>query len=196
MMKNTPDNLIGLLCTLYSACLNLTIVPEAWRKAWVIPIPKQAGAKELRLLRPLKLLEVTRKAVLGILKERIKEEVEALCLLSSIQNGFRTGRNTATAAMQLALAYEHAAHLGRDLHVLGLDIRKAYNTVVKTIGIEAALRRFGIPMKAVEFLMEGERRSMNTVRSHWDGVLEEEGKSFPFEAELGFTQGAAESPLL
>ena len=50
-------------------------------------------------------------------------------------------------------------------------------------------------MKAVEFLKEGERRSANTVRSHWDGVLEE-GISFPFEAELGFTQGAPESPLL
>ena len=110
------------------------------------------------------------------------------------QHGFLTGKSTATAAMTLLNAAEEACRYKQDLHVLCLDIRKAYDTVVRTIGVEGAMRRLGIPLEIVELMMECERNSLNDVRTHWDPLMDAE--AFLFEAQRGFVQGAAVSPLL
>jgi hypothetical protein len=71
------------------ACLKVT--PSAWRKELVSPIPKQAGADRVDLLRPIKLLEVTTKAVCGIVKDQVRAAVEGVKILDYRQHGGRSG---------------------------------------------------------------------------------------------------------
>ena len=194
LMRAAPEVVQEYYVELYSACLRLKVVPSQWKRSIVVPIPKKPGATSLNDLRPLKLLEVTRKAVLGIVKARIKDVLEREGVLHPAQHGFRSGRSTATAAMALLNAVEEARFLRRDLHVLCLDIRKAYDTVVRAVGVEGALRRLGVPMEVAELLMEVERGNENEVRTAWDPLLEVEDYLFP--AERGFVQGSAISPLL
>ena len=75
-----------------------------------------------------------------------------------------------------------------------VDIRKAYDSVVRVLGKGGALRRMGVPLKVVEWLIEGGRRTRNEVKTLWSILVGEEVGTF--EAMEGFVQGAAESPLL
>jgi hypothetical protein len=194
MVKGAPESLQEWMCRLYSTCFQLKTFPDQWRESTVVPIPKKPGATALGELRPLKLLEVTRKAAMGIMKGRLKKVMEGHTILHPGQHGFRSDRHTATAAMTLLNAAENARFLKTDLHVLCLDIRKAYDTVIRAIGTEGALRRLGVPLEVAEIFMEVERRSRNDVRTTWDPLLELE--QFMFPAERGFVQGSAVSPLL
>ncbi len=71
LLKAAPREVHEMLLRPYNACLRLKVTPSAWRKELVSPIPKQAGVDRVDLLRPIKLLEVTRKAVGGIVKDRV-----------------------------------------------------------------------------------------------------------------------------
>ena len=50
----------------------------------------------------------------------------------------------------------------------------------------------GVPMAVVEFFMEGERDSVNMVRTVLDGLLGDEKETF--EAMMGFTHRGRPSP--
>ena len=194
MVKECGEKLFDFLRRLYSTFLKLGLVPDQWRCALVVAIEKVPGVSRLNMLRPLKLLEVCMKAVMSIVKDRLKKVLEKAGLLHGAQMGFRAERSCALAAMKIVTAAEDAWHYRKDLHWVTLDIRKAYDCVVRTLGKGAALRRMGVPMKVVEYLMELDRGNSNVVKTFWDEYLE--GTVEAFEAQRGFAQGAAESPLL
>ena len=75
------------------------------------------------------------------MKDRVKKPVERLGLLHSWQMAFRSLRCCALPAMGVVAAAEDAMRYRKDLHVVLLDIRKAYDSVIRTIGKAAALRR-------------------------------------------------------
>ena len=165
MLKAAPKHVHEVLVALYNVCLKLKAFPLQWKERTVVPIPKKPGAVGLGDLRPLKLLEITRKAVMGIIKDRVKRVMEERGVLHSSQHGFRARRHTATAAMTLLTMVEDARLFTRDLHVLCVDIRKAYDTVIRAVGTEGALRRLGVPLEVAELLMEAERANRNDVRT-------------------------------
>ena len=45
------------------------------------------------------------------------------------------------------LAYEQ----GTDMHILALDIRRAYDSMCRVVGKEMCMRRMGIPERAIDF---------------------------------------------
>ena len=99
-------------------------------------------------LRPLKLLEVAQKGVVSIVKGRMRDKLEELGLLHGAQNAFRAERYTGMSTMVALLNAAEAANSYRqDLHVVLLDIRKAYVSVVRTLGKASALRRMGVPAR-------------------------------------------------
>jgi hypothetical protein len=76
-----------------------------------------------------------------------------------------------------------------------VDIRKAYDTVNRTVGLHLAMRRIGILEDVCEWFMEIGRRNRNLVKCLWE-PLGLNGGGVEFEAKRGFAQGATESPLL
>ena len=194
MVKGGGAVVHALLRRLYSACLASGTVPDQWRHAIIVAIEKVAGVTRVDKLRPLKLLEVTMKAVVSIVKDRVKRVVEELGLLHPWQMAFRALRYCALPAMGIVAAAEDAMRYKKDLHVVLLDIRKAYDSVIRTVGKGAALRRLGVPLRVVEFLMELDRRNKNTVRTFWSAFTADSVAAF--EALRGFPQGSADAPLL
>ncbi|MFZ9959842.1 MAG: RNA-directed DNA polymerase, partial [Candidatus Limnocylindrus sp.] len=177
--------------------MRLLVQPRGWSEEIVVPIPKAAGVLELGAMRPLKLLEVTKKAVMGILKARMRTEMEAAGVLSSRQCGFRQGYSCHIAALRLVALLEGARRDKSECHVVALDIAKAYDTVERGWGLGVALERLGVSGEVVEWLWAGSRDNVNWVRTGWEELLRERGHEVPtFHARTGFTQGAAESPLL
>jgi hypothetical protein len=197
LLKAAPREIHLALLRLYNACLALKVVPETWRKELISPIPKQPGADRVDLLRPIKLLEVTRKAVCGIIKDRVRAAVEGAKVLDQRQHGGRSGGfSTFSAVASVTRAFEDAIARRLDLHLLSVDIRKAYDTVNRTVGLHLAMRRVGIPEEICEWFMEVGRRNRNLVKCLWEPLGSSEEQRHEFEAKRGFAQGATESPLL
>ena len=92
----------------YSAYMRLGVVPDQWREAILVAIEKAAGVLRVDKLRPLKLLEVTMKGVVSILKNRIRRVVESLQLLHRQQMAFRATRYAALSTMGIVGAAEDA----------------------------------------------------------------------------------------
>ena len=154
MLEAAPREIHLTLLRLYNACLALKVVPETWRKELVSPIPKLPGADRVDLLRPIKLLEVTRKAVCGIIKDRVRAAVEGAKVLDQRQHGGRSGGlSTFSAVASVTRAFEDAIARRLDLHLLSVDIRKAYDTVTRTVGLHIAMRRLGIPEGLYEWFL-------------------------------------------
>jgi hypothetical protein len=163
------------------------VVPETWRKELVSPIPKQPGANQVDLLRPIKLLEVTRKAVCGIIKDRVRAAVEGAKVLDQRQHGGRSvGFSTFSAVASVTRAFEDAIARRLDLHLLSVDIRKAYDTVTRTVGLHIAMRRLGIPEELCEWFLEVGRRNQNLVKYLWEPLGGSEEGRYEFEAKRGF----------
>ena len=195
MVKGCGPAMRQVMLRLYNACLALNVIPDQWRAAILVAIEKVAGDKRVDKLRPLKLLEVAQKGVVSIVKGRMRDKLEEMGLLHGAQNAFRAERYTGLSTMALLNAAEAANSYRQDLHVVLLDIsRKAYDSVVRTLGKAAALRRMGIPAKVVDFVMELDRENTTAVRTFWDVFLE--GSVEEFEAQRGLAQGSADAPLL
>ncbi len=112
------------------------------------------------------------------------------------QHGGRSGGfSTYSAVASVARAFEDAIARPLDLHLISVDIRKAYDTVTRTVGLHLAMRRLGIPEEICEWFLEIGRRNSNLVKSLWE-PLGSDGGGVEFEAKRGFAQGATESPLL
>ena len=121
------------------------------------------------LLRPIKLLEVTRKAVCGIIKDRVRDAVEGAKILDYRQHGGRSGGfSTYSAVTSVARVFEDAITRRLDLHLMSVDIRKAYDTVNRTVGLHLAMRRIGIPEDICEWFLEIGRRNSNLVKYLWE----------------------------
>ena len=195
--KEAHDEYHLLARRLYSACMGLRIQPAGWKSEIIIPIPKRTGALALSQLRPLKLLEVTKKAVLAIVKRRMAEEMEAAGVLDDVQCGFRPGFSCHTAAARMQTLFESARRHNRELHVVLLDIEKAYDSVDRSWGKGVALSRLGVDDATIEWLTESDRNTHATVRTGWEPYLREKGRRIPnCYPRCGFTQGGPESPFL
>ncbi len=109
LWKKAPDWIQEMARRLYSACMRLKIMPDQWRVEIICPVSK-SGSPVCRTddLRPIKLLEVSKKCVMKIIKERLCEVLEDSGILDEAQHGFRPGRGTQSAAVQVMAMYERA----------------------------------------------------------------------------------------
>ena len=86
-----------LMCALWKD----KMVPGWWRHRWLIPLPNKPENPTLDELRPIVLLEVTRKCWTGLIIAAIMEQVERQRVLSEAQHGFRRKRSTHTVNLQI-----------------------------------------------------------------------------------------------
>jgi hypothetical protein len=134
---------------------------------------------------------------MSIIKERIRVDLEKRNLFDPAQHGFRGGRSTYSAALQLLGLYEQARAKRLGLHGVFLDIKRAYDTVERGAGKGLALARMGVGHDTIQFFLAADRGNRNFVRTGWEDLRRKEGHSPRFfTAWRGFPQGAAESPLL
>ncbi len=130
-----------------------------------MPTPKKLGALRLADLRPLKLLEVARKLVFGIIKDRLQKHINGLRILNSRQFGFRSFRGTPHAGLAATAAFEDSLRRQMEIHAVFLDIGKAYDSVCRILGKDVATRRLGLPEEVIELFSEIDRGNQNRVRT-------------------------------
>ena len=108
--------------------------------------------------------------------------------ISDRQYGFQPGKSTIQPLFCLRMLQEKHRDFGKELHVLFVDLEKAYDRVPSEL-IWYSLRRKGVPEAYI-----------NIIRDMCAGcktsVMTSAGKTKGIEIEVGLHQGSALSPLL
>ena len=142
------------------------------------------------------MLDTISKAYWGMIFKRITPEWERLGFFNDEQFGSRRGTSVttplaiATALSELAYA-DHVPFLA-----VSQDISKAYDSVPIRLGVEVALRRFGLPEEFIEHYLNshrGNRAVSATAYGASDSILGDADGTFSFTR--GVPQGATESPF-
>jgi hypothetical protein len=154
MMKLIREpEIIEFIKELTNECINNIIMPTAEKLVKIINLPKvKDWAGSCPDLRPISLIETIKKIISKILAKRLTLIIDNNDLLKGLNFGFRTGQSTAEALYILRNLIDLSHLQSRNLLMSSLDIKKAYDTVPFE-GIEASLKRLGMPQRLIRFIM-------------------------------------------
>jgi len=177
------------LARIFNNIKNGQDIPEPWRRSKIYLIYKDGtnSSEENPLdYRPISLLCTGYKILTALIDKRIRRVHERL--FTNLQGGFRTGRTCAHKTRVLTTIIEDACRHNKQIHILYLDCRKAFDTVPREAILET-LRQLGYNhtiTNLIERLYEA-----NTAT-----VITPHGETYPFDLESGVKQGCPLSPLL
>ncbi|XP_058448991.1 uncharacterized protein LOC131428950 [Malaya genurostris] len=119
-------------------------IPDAWKIAVVIPIPKRCqGVRSPSDFRPISLLPCSAKIMERLVNRRLTTLLEKRNLLDRRQFAFRKGLGTNIYMGCLGNCINKALADGSHIDIAILDIAKAYNTVWRE-GVLRQLHQWGI----------------------------------------------------
>jgi len=104
-------------------------IPVAWNKSRMILLHKGGDQYDIANYRPITLIQIIYKIYATILARRLTDFIEKNNFLSHTQTGFRPERGTAQKLMAVKLAILHAKRLNTELHIVSIDIKKAFDSV-------------------------------------------------------------------
>jgi hypothetical protein len=128
-LRQLPMRLLVYLTQLFNRCLQLSHLPNLWKEAKVITLPKLGkDLKFLQNVRPVSLLSTTGKLFEKVILKILQKHIEERGLLNTSQFGFRARHSTTLQCMRLT---NHVTlNFGNKIStaVVFLDIEKAFDT--------------------------------------------------------------------
>ena len=160
-------------------------IPSSWRLSEITPLFKGKGSiLECSNYRGIKHISYTLKLLERVLDQRLRTIVE----LGNIQFGFRRGRSTMDPVFALKIIQEKYKEKQKDLHMIFVDLEKAYDRVPRDL-IWWAMRKRAIPEGYVKVIQDMYGGIKTRVKTRC-------GRTEYFEVKVGLHQGSALSPLL
>ena len=183
-----PD-CVKALQLLLNECLRREDIPTGWKKGVVVPIPKTAEfTGNLDQLRPITLLESTRKVFSAVMTRRLQQAIEQHPVLRGFNLGFRANRQAADLAFAIQGLCEASHTAGQPIDLLSLDVRRAYDSV-SLATLQYSLRRLRVP--------EGYISLLSTIHATREAqVLTAHGLTQPYSPASGLDQGEINAPTL
>ena len=189
LLKRLPPTFKTTLLKLFNKCWEEGVVPQAWKDAVVVPIPKAGKSRTTASgYRPISLTSHVGKLYERLVQGRLIHYVEEHGLLPKSQAGFRRGRCTTDHLVKLGEHMRRAHARRRAMLSCFFDISKAFDTMwhakllhrLKTAGIPPNIYRF------LQAFLDG-----RTIAVRWNGVV-----SNRRSIDTGVPQGSVISPLL
>lgn len=162
--------------------------PAIFKNAVVVPIYKGGGEEAVSNYRPISLLSTISKIIEKVINIRLTSFLENKQLLADNQYGFRSGRNTEDAVVNLSQTVTKALDNGERCLAVFIDLKKAFDTV----SIPLLLRKLedlGIRGNALEWF-----RDYLSNRSQVVKVSDTFSQSLP--VDYGIPQGSTLGPTL
>ena len=151
MISFLPEISLKFLLDLFNRIFREGTVPDSWKEAIVIPIPKPGkDAAYPGNYRPISLTSCLCKLLEKMINFRLMWFLERNNVLSSVQFGFRKMRSTTDALVRLETAIRGAFEAKHHMLAVFFDLEKAYDTTWKhgvltklyDIGLRGALPTF------------------------------------------------------
>ena len=146
------DLLKTKLHQLIKKCWQNKTLPQEFKDVMIIPIYKNKGDyRDCSNYRGISLLSIAGKIMAKILQKRLS--ILAETVLTESQCGFRQQRSTIDMIFSLRQLQEKAIEQHRDLYIVFIDFRKAFDTVDRPM-LWKILRIFGCPDHFVELVKQ------------------------------------------
>ena len=162
-------------------------IPSSWRLSELTPLFKGKGfILECSNYRGIKLIILSH--TLKLLERIIDQRVRNMLDLGNIQFGLRRGRSTTDPVFALKILQEKYSEKQKDLHMVFVDLKKAYDRVPRYL-IWWAMRKRSVPEGYVMVIQDMYRGTKTRVKTRC-------GRTEYFEVKVGLHQGSAQSPFL
>lgn len=191
--------MFSLPCTLdaITAIVNKSIttgtVPSQWKTSIVTPIPKINDPVELKDLRPISILPFLSKLLERVICDQLTSYVEANDILPPLQSGFRKGRGTVTALLDVTDNVLAEQDRGRCTLLTLLDYSRAFDCLNIPL-LLAKLSYYGLSPLSItwfESYLNNRSQAVKLVKSDGSTL-----SSQPMPIVRGVPQGSILGPLL
>ena len=160
-------------------------MPDDWRKSILVPIYKNKGdIQNCANYRGIKLMSHTMKLWEKVIEHRLRVETS----ISERQFGFMPGRSTTEAIYLLRGIMEKYRCRRRDLHMVFIDLKKAYDRVPRDV-LWKALKKKGVGVAYIQAIQDMYNGVLTKVRTP-------RGETKDFPIRIGLHQGSSLSPYL
>ena len=185
-IKAGGETLLRRLQSLLQTIWRTEQVPDAWRKAIIVPIHKKGDNRECKNYRGISLLSIIGKVFMKVIQSRLQKHREQTS--REEQAGFRPGRGCCDQIFTLRQVMEERTRCGLRTVIVFIDFKSAFDCIHwpalwKTLEIEH------VPRKVITLLQTSYNGSTSQVQIRND--LSEE-----FTIQTGVRQGDVASPLL
>jgi hypothetical protein len=118
------------LATLFNACIRLKYVPDAWKIAEIIMIPRPGkNQSEVESYRPISLLPIMSKLFENLILKRLKPSINEKHLVPTHQFGFRNNQSTIDQIHRISDVIERTLNSKRVCSAVFLDVAQAFDRV-------------------------------------------------------------------
>ena len=151
-MKHLGSNAIKLLAKLYTESINQNIIPQVWKTAKIIPIPKPGKDKNLGpSYRPISLLSNIAKTFEKIILARIEPHLPQ----KSFQHGYKSKHSTTTALQHMtniaAKGFNKKRPPQRTI-LIAIDMSRAFDVIDHRKLIEKMINLTSMPPIFIKYL--------------------------------------------
>jgi hypothetical protein len=188
IIKLTLPYSLTCLCHIINTSFITGIFPSKWKKAIVIPVPKNNNPTQLSHYRPVSLLSVLSKIIEKLVSIQVSRYVAECHLLDPFQSGFRSSHGTCTALIKITNDIYNAINSSKLTLLTLLDYSKAFDTINHTLLI-AKLSSIGFCNLAIKWFQSYlcdrcQKVKINNQESDWQPIIN------------GVPQGSVLGPLL
>ncbi|KAL5131500.1 LINE-1 retrotransposable element ORF2 protein [Glycine soja] len=183
--KTLGDRGLEWLTELFNEIMRSKRMPEEWRRSTLVSIYKNKGdIQNCANYRGIKLMSHTMKLWERVIERRLRKETQ----VTENQFGFMPGRSTMEAIYLLRRVMEQYRMAQQDLHLIFIDLEKAYDRVPREI-LWKALEKKGVRVAYIRAIQDMYDRVSTSVRTQG-------GEPDDFPITIGLHQGSTLSPYL
>lgn len=129
MVLLTLPHTIKIITDIINTSIRTSEFPSVWKSALVCPIPKNNNPQDLKDLRPISILPYFSKILEKVIFLQLCSYLESNNILPKYQSGFRKGRGTNTALLDVIDNLLVAQDSGRGSILVLLDYSRAFDSI-------------------------------------------------------------------
>lgn len=193
MIRMTLVVTLPIITRIINKSITSKKIPDTWKIAKVIPLPKGTTVEEFKDLRPISILPVLSKIVERVVYTQLSKYLEAENILPDMQSGFRGEHGTSTALAHVTDEIIQASDSGNGSILTLLDFSRAFDCI-NTELLLAKMSHYGLSKSTCEWF-----GSYLSNRSQFVQVTDDEGNQVNSSVKhvtRGCPQGSILSPLI